>query len=196
MNGSRHEKAAILALSYVIGFVTAFILYTDLNITAGSTAMFNGSQNGAAVVTATPQATAPAKAEEDNSLNVSYQKGVLFASLKGNDTILSFNPETSGLLADISTLEQGYHYSKPSFRVSSDEKFVYFCESHTLEDTTCAAFVYDVNADRIYPVTDSGVQVVLTQDVADSVIWTALGLKVEMSFSANPSAPWILIAGE
>lgn len=198
MIGSRHEKAAIVVASYVIGFVTAFILYGEF--TASSTVMTvsMANENPAALAVAADNIK-NIKAEKSDSSEsnlVSYKDGALLVTLNGIENVLSFNPEISNLKADLEEMNQGFHYGNISYTESSDSRFVYFCERHDPTGSDCTAYVYDVDSDRIYPVTLDGEQVTLSENESSSVIWTMLGLKVGMNFSANPSAPWVLIAGE
>ena len=97
---------------------------------------------------------------------------------------------------DVTELEQGYHYGDLKYLVSTDDNFVFFCEQHDLDESTCSGFVYDVNADRIYPVIKDGTPVDISERSATEAIWTLFGLKIGSHYSANPKAPWVLISAD
>lgn len=197
MIGSRHEKAAIVAASYVIGFVTAFILYNEFTVNQTVVNLPVTEDSSAAAINAVSVKNEVAKEPEAQSdTTFTYQDGMFNVSVKGTENTLSFNPETSSLQTDTANLEQGYHYGKLPYTISKDSSFAFFCENHDADSESCAAYVYDVKADRIYPVTLEGKAVSLTVSEAADVIWTSLGLKVGSRYSANISAPWVLIATE
>ncbi len=198
MIGSRHEKAAIVTASYVIGFVTAFILYNEFTVSPDVVNLPSGEGSSATAINAVPPQAEPAPKSEETAPAVAftYEDGLLNVSVNGTENTLSFNPETSELQADTSDIKQGYHYGQLPYIVSKDTDFAFFCEKHDVDSESCVAYVYDVKADRIYPVTLEGEAVELTVTEAGDVIWTSLGLKVGSLYSANLSAPWVLIAAE
>jgi hypothetical protein len=77
--------------------------------------------------------------------------------------------------------------------MSQDGKFVFFCEQQSLASESCTGFVYDVNGDRIYQIIKDGLPVTISPKSASEAIWTAVGLKIGSNYSANESAPWVLI---
>ncbi len=197
MIGSRHEKAAIVTASYVIGFVTAFILYNEFTVSPDVVNLPASEVSSATAINAvTPQAEVAPKTTATAAASFTYEDGLLNVSVNGTENTLSFNPETSALQTDTADLKQGYHYGQLPYTVSKEADFAFFCENHDDEGEACLAYVYDVKADRIYPVTLEGEAVELTVTEAADVIWTSLGLKVGNLYSANLSAPWVLIAAE
>lgn len=206
--GSRNEKAGIVIASYVIGFVTAFILFTSVNnISPIETYITLPETNSASVVGATnapvadtlevPVVTEMAAEEAvpvmDDSF-VTYSKGLLEAHRADGVRLLSFNPKSGSINVDLSTLEQGYHYDEVAFAVSAEEDYVFFCEKHAVDSETCSGYVYDVKADKIAQVSKNGSAVPITLKSASETIWTALGLKIGTHYSENLTTPWIIVA--
>lgn len=198
MNGSRHEKAALTAVAYVIGFTAAYILFGNFNSTSTPAFVLPVDNSAAAVITATeaaPAAEEPAEVVATPDFLVSYNAGKLEVSVNGEVKLLSYNPATAEL-DSAAELTQGTHVGEVEYSVSKDNKFVFFCEQYVEAEDVCAGFVYDVAADKIFPVTKSGVVAIISNKSASNAIFTAVGLKIGSNYSANPSAPWVMISGE
>jgi hypothetical protein len=200
MNGSRHEKAALTAVAYVIGFTAAYILFGNFTSTSTPAFVMPTGGNTAAVVTAVEAEPEPAVAVVEAEpaapdFSVSYEAGKLEVSIKGEVKLLSYNPLTSGLgSADEAT--QGTHLGETPYVVSKDNQFIFFCEQYSEAEDVCSGYVYDLMADKIFPVTKSGVPAKISIKSASDAIFTAVGLKIGSNYSANPSAPWVMISGE
>lgn len=197
MSGSRHEKASITIASYVIGFTTAFILYANIstpNQSSYPVPTVVPAANVATVVSAVPERQVAEKAKPKTTL--SYNDGVLEITVDDTINLLSFNPEITEAEVDTTELPQGFHYGDIEFSLSPEQNFVFFCERHDKEDSNCAGFVYDVNADRIYQIIKDGSPVAITKNSAKTAIWTLFGLKIGDHYSANPKAPWVLISAD
>ena len=198
MEGTRHERAAIVIASYIIGFITAFLFSANTGDITADPFISVPNTNPAAVVQAESVAPEVVKEEEVKVEvgTVTYKAGQLVYNGADGEHLLSFNPEDSELKADIETLTQGYHYGELNYKVSADGNFVFFCEVTSESDDTCTAYVYDANADRIYPVTMEGEAMTFAENLASKAIWTAVGLKVGSSYSVNASAPWAMMTTE
>lgn len=195
MEGTRHERAAIVIASYIIGFITAFMFAANTgNLLADPfiSAPMTNTASVAAVREIPPEAPAVVRTPVTQGA-VSYEGGQLVYSGADGEHLLSFNPQTSELRADIETLTQGYHYDELSYAVSADQKFVFFCEKKAVADETCTGYVYDADADRIYQMTMEGAAVTFPHVAAQRAVWTAVGLKVGSSYSVNASAPWAMM---
>lgn len=191
--GSRHEKAALTVTSYVIGFTAAYILFGNFSTTTPSV-LVPTVQNQAASVIQTETAVEEVPVETTSAFEVDYRKGRLVVDVNGEETLLSVEPTLTDTEIDTDAMTQGYHYGAINYTTDSENSFVFFCENHG--DEYCNGFVYDINADRIYPVTKSGKAVQISQKSAEEAIFTAVGLKIGSNYSANKSAPWILISGD
>jgi hypothetical protein len=194
MEGTRHEKAGLVVASYAIGFVTAFILYSNItNKSEDVILSIPDTSSAAAVIAAAAPTSAP---EAASGVVLSYVDGVLQATIGESVHTLSFNPEISDLKSDVTELTQGYHYGEMAYGLSLDNKFAFFCERHDGAAASCAGYVYDIAADRIYPVVKNGEVVTISEKSAVEAVWTNIGLAIGSSYSANASAPWVLIDKE
>lgn len=197
MNGSRHEKAVLTAVAYVIGFTAAYILFGNFTSTSTPAFVIPTTGNAAAVVTAAPaeEAVVTETVGTTPDFLVSYEEGKLEVTNQGAVKLLSYNPEASALGGDVDAA-QGTHVGQAPYAVSKDNKFVFFCEQYDEAEDICSGYVYDVDADKIFPVTKSGVAAKISTKSATDAIFTAVGLKIGSNYSANPSAPWVMISGE
>ncbi len=187
MEGSRHEKAVLTAVSYVLGFTAAYILFGNFTSTSTSTPAFPiaDTPNVASVISAT-EAAVPA------ATKTVVANGEFSVQIGSEVKLLSVNVEETNISSD--GLTQGFHYGDISSVVSGDGKFVFFCEKHASDAETCLGYVYDTEEDVIYPVSKSGTQVQISHKSAEEAIFTAVGLKIGSNYSANPAAPWVLIS--
>lgn len=195
--GTRHEKAAIVAVSYIIGFTAAFILFTNFAVDTSDVYEMDGVVSTAAVVNAVPAKPAKTEAVPAQLANTSkvatYNNGLLQVDVADQSNLLSFNVDNSDINADITTMTQGFHYGELTYSVSNDDKFVFFCERHEANAETCTGYVYDISADRIFPVAKSGAQPAISASSAAQASWVNEGLKIGSNYSASPTAPWVLI---
>lgn len=192
MEGSRHEKAALVLTSYVIGFTTAFILYAQISNNI-EPVYINVPQPMEAAVIQAIEEVAPVVATVSSDGMVTYQDGKLTVENKaGDEILLSFHPELTDLRADTATMSQGFHYNTPVFSASPDENFVFFCEQQDMTRDTCLGFVYDVASETIFPITKNGAPVLISEASAKGTAWSAAGLTIGTGTSLNPAAPWEL----
>src|SRR3989338_1013238 len=141
MEGTRHERAALVLTAYAIGFTTAFILYAA-NINNNSTLISTPrtDANTASVANAlkkTPESTNILPIEEVTSSGVTYNNGLLEVTKGDEVSLLSFNTEVAGLDVDTANLTQGFHFGEIKYQVSPDDNFVLFCERQDVSSTTC-----------------------------------------------------------
>jgi hypothetical protein len=199
MEGSRHEKAAVTVVSYLIGFVTAFILYANVSSPTQPNYV-EPTMPGANVASVAVAPDAPVAEEPEvvsaPELEVTYVDGKLEVTVGDATNLLSFNPELTEENVDTADLEQGYHYGDLKYLLSTDENFIFFCERHDPESSACSGFVYDIDADRIYPVIKDGEPVAISERSVTDAIWTLFGLKIGSHYSANPKVPWVLISAD
>lgn len=190
MEGSRHEKAIITVAAYVIGFTTAFVLFSNVSTKAEKTFTYVPQVNTASVIQAKKEIEEPEKVE---GVFVTYTLGKLMINVNGVENLLSYNPAVSDISEKPAELTQGFHYGDIVYKVDQTDTFVFFCEIHEPEAENCHGYIYDIKADRIYPVIKDGNPVEITPKSANQAIWTAVGLKIASNYSANPTAPWVLI---
>jgi hypothetical protein len=190
MEGTRHERAALVGVAYFLGFITTFI-WLGLNSASPSPqSTYYPSVQTASVVSALEQA--PAQAKEVKNSSVSYQNGVLEVTTLGESRSLSFNPEVSGLVPTDEFLAQGIHYGGLAYATSPTEEYIFFCEMKEVEAKTCLPFVYDTLSQAIYPLRKDGSRVELLVSAAQDATWNGNQLSVGGEVSQDPLKPWLL----
>ncbi len=192
MEGTRHERAAIVIASYIIGFVTAFMFVAHTTDLMSDPFTSVPSSNPASVAAPVPVEVAEAVTEGE----LTYKDGQLVYTASDGEHLLSFNPETADLTVDTDELTQGYHYGTLNYTASKNNQFVFFCEQQTVSGEMCLPYVYDTNADRIFPITNEGETLPISIDLASNALWTAVGLKIGSHYSVNTSAPWAMATAE
>ncbi len=172
MEGTRNERVLIMTVTYVIGFVTAFILF-------GVNQIFdNSSNNYAAVYTVNyPQdlkeELAPSKATAVTSdVSFAYTGGKLVVNTAAGELLLSYNPLVSGLPIFEDQFGQGMHYNDIRAIASDSKSHIYFCEQQSPEADFCASYLYDVKKSLIRPLLLDGTPVTLSNANSDSVYWS------------------------
>ncbi len=184
MEGSRHERAALVGLAYFIGGLTAFIWYahgltTEISVPDIST-------QPASLIQANPTTDTP------QTSTVSYHDGMLEVDAFGNKKILSFNPEITGAKVTDDFSNQGIHIGDLSYIASPSEEYVFFCEKKEVTASTCSPFVYDVVADTIYPLRRNGDRVELLTSAAADASWNQNSLQIDTEVAKDSSKPWLL----
>lgn len=182
MENSRHERAIIVAASYVIGFTSAYIAFgvaaTDY-------------QHKITLPPTQPQ-TETTVAEEERTVLRLEETG-LVAVTEDLERLLSAH-RSSPLAANVvgATPEPGMAHSLVEAELSRDGAYVYFCEALTADAQTCDPYVYDVAADTLHPVRVNGTDYYPQIDEHRSS-WTPSGyLTVNQFRSISPGMPWLL----
>jgi hypothetical protein len=192
MEGTRHERAALVGVAYFLGFLTTFI-WLGYNTVATSTApIIPAVAQPASVVSAvaaTPEPVAPAPVAPGV---VKYENGILEVSALGGSRTLSFNVDVSDDANSAEFADQGLHAGELSYAASPSGEYVFFCEQKTTEAETCSPFVYDVLADKIYRVTNDGERVDLLTSAAKTVTWSDNALVIGDVVAKDTSKPWAL----
>jgi hypothetical protein len=199
MEGSRHERAATVTVSYGIGFITAFILYASYSASPIADTFVKAVVPGNTAITANiynaveqSNISEPDTAVVAQTAVAEYRSGQLTVLTNGTEKILSFNPKTTDLKADLSTLAQGYHYGELEFEVSADNQFVFFCERQSEEKSSCLGYVYSIATDTIHPVVKEGKPVTISDVSAKTASWTQATLTIGQYYSVNEMTPWVL----
>lgn len=193
MEGSRHEKATLVALAYGIGALSAFIWFglgeSDFNIS------YSNVGQSASVISAVdnvPVESAELKSEPVTLSPVSYVDGLLEYTSMDGVRLLSFNNELSEEGSDSEFAEQGFHVGTLEYTVSQSGEYVFFCEKKTASSETCRPFVYDALTDTIYPVRKDGDLVDLLNSAVSAVHFTGSRLTIGSDTSSDQSKPWLL----
>jgi len=200
MDGHRHERAAIVLSSYVIGFTAAYILFANFNSNDQTLNFINATaieDNTASVISAVKPNTPPANnqlpIEVVSPTEVTYTDGRLEVATNGEIVLLSFNPDITDIKVNTADLSQGFHFGEVSYILSPNNQFVFFCEQQDVTNSACLGFVYDTEAKTIYPVVKNGAPVLISAASLTTAKITNSGLSIGTNYSPNPSAPWVLI---
>ena len=173
----KHEKVMILALSYVIGFVTAYIAF------GLSGANYSGPQ--ISFQNSAPVATEGGEANKTKEIGATVKADGLYALLGDKERILS----AQAIAATEPNL--GYHYQIVATKVSPDGKYIYYCAQMIAESEDCYNFVYDISADTIHTVRASQSEEQLQSVIDDlSAVWQNGRLLIDDYMSQSGFEPW------
>ena len=146
MEGTRNERVAILVVSYIIGFVTAYVAFglTQLE----EKFVYMPVDNTASLISALGK-------KESTSPGV--------AALTKDGLVLVKNDEARVISAQMAASEgilpDGYHTSLADYSLSPDGSHVYFCEVPAADVDVCRPYLYSVAEDTVYPVKIDGQRV-------------------------------------
>ncbi len=194
MEGSRHEKAALVSVAYIIGMVTAFIWFglPVSTSTSSESVITTGIQSASLISSVSKPAPEPEPVQVPTKNSVSYNNGVLeFTSFTGTQ-VLSFNPVASGFEDTTEFALQGTHFGELVYSVSDSEEYVFFCEKKAEDATTCSPFVYDALTNTIYPVKQDGTAIDILVTAAAEAKFDGSSLQVGGVASQNVQTPWEL----
>lgn len=195
MEGSRHERAALVIISYFIGALTVFIWAASQQLEKPSLGQQSAAVASAVLTTPGVSETSAAPVDTASAESprpfVQYVDGVLEVNHQNDIRVLSFSGDI-GDGADPSFADQGRHVGELPYVVSPAEDFVFFCEVKSLEDDTCKPFIYDTLADTIYPVRKDGERVEIFTAAAKEASWTATGFTLGGVTAKTTLKPWQL----
>lgn len=166
---AQHSPAILMALSYLIGFMTAYIAFALNNNEYHSekskaSAVFN-------------------EAVAYEAIHAVITNDGLFMTGDGKQRVISARAEESDLSV-------GYHRDIVISTVSPNESFIHYCAVMEQEDA-CAHFVYSVLEDRVYPVMLGNSHLETSEEVAWATTWTANDrLEIGSVKSIDSSSPW------
>jgi hypothetical protein len=183
MEGTRHEKIALIVISYVIGFTSAFIAFGVNKIDSGE--RFIPIEDVQAM-------NSDVSDTHHSELSVGVGEEGLFVITKDKERILSANKNLLEASVISSEPISGFFYNIIEAEASRDGNFVYFCEQLMEEDAHCDPYVYSVLDDTLYRVTfeDEKIQPLI---LAHDSTWTDEStLILNSAVSVDPGQPWKL----
>jgi len=191
MEGTKHEKALLVILSYIVGLTSGFIAFglTQSNQIIETPVVTSSYEVEAH--SATPEDLDTQVTPETAGVNVSYDDGRLIVNVNGSVQLLSVERSLLNLEAVSFFTKQGTHSVEPVYQLSPDTNFIYFCEQKTVEDS-CQSFVYDIQNEMIHYVTTGGSKLLLPRAQAEQIIWEGSTLTHGQSSSDSPVLPWLL----
>jgi len=187
MEGTRHEKVALVVVAYIIGAVTVFIGSSSNNQIPAEPVSVVSSDQVASVIATTPAV----RNQPVQSSIARYADRVLTVTTPTGERTLSFSVEDPQTIPE-QFLEQGAHVGNLIFHPSITDEFIFFCEEKVLNADTCNPFVYDVLADVIHPLRLNGERITLLVSAANQASWTSNRLTVGNESSTDPLRPWAL----
>lgn len=181
MEGTRHEKIALIVVAYVIGFTSAFIAFGINDYTAEKKGI--DTNNAQAFINQSANV-------RHTSLSVGLGEEGLFAITEDKERILSADKHSSD--TTVSERTSGFFHAMIDAEVSRDGEYVYFCEQLMAEDFSCDPYVYSLDQDTLFPVTFEGEHIkplILSHDST----WTEdNALVLNSAASLDSSEPWKL----
>jgi hypothetical protein len=204
IEGTKHEKAVLVILSYVAGFTAGFIVFglsqtPALQSVTVTPEVVTAVPNN--VVAEVPAPAAPAAEAVENtetpdmSQEVLYKDGRLMANVNGASVLLSAQLQTVDAETAKAFANQGVHETIPQYMASDDGNFIYYCEQHSQADS-CTNFVYDVTNQIIQYVTRDGAKLVTTAEEAKTATWSGSTLTIGSASSASAATPWKLVSAQ
>lgn len=163
----KHEKAILIALAYIIGFITAFIAFGldySQKIEYKHQAMVSAAVSTKAV-------------EKDDGLYVVTDEV---------DRILSAKTENQ-------VAKEGFHKSIITAQVSPTGRYIHYCSQVDMSENFCLNYVYDLNSDSIYRVKTATGEHVASLVTAKGESWIGDNtLLIEKMRSVSEKTPWKL----
>lgn len=196
MEGSRHEKAALISVSYFIGAVTVFIGFYTVHST--DIPVSYSSPQVASVIsanTATEKTTTPSALDSNSEYygNVTYHNGILAIETITGKKIISYNPKLSGLDVESEFIEQGIHTGNIIYSVAPGDQYIFFCEEKDIVGS-CTPYIYDTTSEKVYRVKVDSSEVQFTTDQARTVLWNMDGLHIFGLIQVDKSKPWLRLS--
>lgn len=184
MKRMKHKEIVLVLLGYLIGFVTAFILFAlgDSGSKPADTE-FNETDSYGLVAKASQSGSQQAAIVEAFVTNEG-----LFAKIGDVERIVSAGtiPPEEGA--------PGYHYAVPYLAVSPNQQYLHYCVQTEPNDARCDHYIYKVTSDTIYLVKDVPLGEYLESEVASlSVSWMSDNrLSIDGRMSRSAEEPWFI----
>lgn len=182
----QHERAAIMALTFCIGFTTAFIAYgLPETSVPGPIVQATNSQRAAVIDTQPTGATAPVTSKSNVAPGVSLDADGLWLLANGEEYLVSpsasFAPEMEEAHVDI-------HQAV----VRNDGAYLFFCAETPAAAGMCEPRVFDVENYRVHRVESQG-QTGNLEPATMDVTWLADGsLNINGYTSVSLATPWVV----
>ncbi len=193
LEGTKHEKAVLVVLAYIIGLTSGFIgfgvtqsLTTNTMEVAVAPEFIPEGYTGPDTPPPSDE-LAPATTEEI----ARYEDGKLYAYVHGDRFVLSLSNDIMPVENVEGFATQGIHEKIPTYSVSDDGRFVHFCEQHTEADE-CTHFIFDAEANVIQPVSYEGKNFITSISDALTAAWNGDTITIGTYSSAAAITPWKL----
>lgn len=193
LEGTKHEKAVLVVLAYIIGLTSGFIGFgitqglatQTIEVTATPEFIPDGYTSPD---TPPPSEEAAAPASEEVAR---YEDGKLYAYVHGDRFVLSLSSEVMPVENVEGFATQGIHKKIPTYSTSADGRFVHFCEQQTDADE-CTHFIFDADENVIQPVSFDGKKFITSISDALTAAWQGDTITIGLYSSAAVATPWKL----
>jgi hypothetical protein len=193
LEGTKHEKAVLVVLAYIIGLTSGFIgfgvtqsLTTNTMEVAVAPEFIPEGYTGPDTPPPSDEMTATAEEEVAR-----YEDGKLYAYVHGDRFVLSLSNDIMPVENVEGFATQGIHEKIPTYSVSEDGRFVHFCEQHTEADE-CTHFIFDADENVIQPVSYEGKNFITSISEALTAAWNGDTITIGTYSSAAAITPWKL----
>jgi len=186
-----HERAVIMALTFIIGFTTGLIAYglpaKDMPLAyvapiSQTASVLEAVTTDVGIPTITQRTAQPVVAS--NSSTVEVDDTGLYVVNQGGERLLVSVAE--GVDPDLDSVA---HIEIHQPLVSPTGDYLFFCAERAQMEGTCDALVYVVANNSLRPVTVPTLQVPATMRVA----WASDGrLQINQQVSFDASEPWVV----
>lgn len=193
LEGTKNERALVIVLAYVIGFVTAAMWFGFAVVEHGEVVTTQYDEVSS-VLTKTSTAVPVASAAEGET-TVMYIDGRLQLLVHDQPVILSVSSdqvEPMEVEQIVTPQGQGVHNSLAAFTLNESKQYLFFCESN--EAGSCDAYVYDVEENLIHPIRFDGKLTEVANSQASTAEW--LDSQLVLGVYHSTGEPWLLTEGE
>ncbi len=204
IEGTKHEKAVLIVVAYIIGLTSGFIAFgvtpntppTLVDVTGEATAVMGVNPDGSTYVPPSEnppmdEGSADQAAAPTGDTIAAYEDGRLYATVRGERFVLSLHTDVmaNDNVEGFST--QGIHTDLPAYQASPDGKYVYFAEKHSEADE-CSNFIFDTERNVIQPMSLDGKRFTSPCVMTKSFVWNDQGAEVGIYRSVSAATPWKL----
>ncbi|MAZ30290.1 hypothetical protein CL655_03340 [bacterium] len=185
----QHERAAIMALTFCIGFTTALIAY-GIPVSDAPVAYVPATQTAAlmdAEPEVTPEAPSPTAAPDASTLppELALSENGLYLIQGETETLISVSAAAAPDLAEA-------HTAIHQALVSPSGEFVFYCAVTATSDGDCYLRVFDATNFEVRALTVNN-EVLIVDPTELSAAWSSDNrLQVNQHVSVSSAAPWVM----
>lgn len=181
----KHERAAIMALTFCIGFTTGLIAY-GIPVADMPTAVVPATPNTAAVANTQPVANETQAPTQDSVFSyVETDEDGLYHVVEGERIMISPSAAFAPELPEA-------HQAVYGAVASRDARYVFFCVATSTVLAECAPRVYAADSFTVHPIVVAGESLSL-ESASVNAAWTSNGeLQVNQFVSQTAAEPWLM----
>lgn len=184
----RHEQITLVVLGYVIGFSTAFIFIQSTSQSTRTPQGIESPDANSYGLVANASINDSSEEHDTAITSATVTNEGLFVTIAGKERIVS-----AGAIAEDGNIA-GFHYAIPTYLISPNKNFLYYCAQSEPNDVECTSFVFNTRTDSVYPVKNTTTDTYVTSEVRQLFPeWTSENiLKVNSMISVTNETPWLL----